>query len=145
MTGNQVRKFIAFVLATAFVTGFLFLFGYVGCTATRIERLHGLRLPISARKFACRGDYWMHTFIDSGGASAFEMAAIDLPTFVGQLKIHDTQEGIFRFEDQIRRPWMTGNPLRTYRCASPTGDELDVKVWAIDDAHVGILLYTDWN
>jgi hypothetical protein len=35
--------------------------------------------------------------------------------------------------------------MKTYRCASPTGDGLEVQIWAIDEAHVGVLLYTDWN
>jgi hypothetical protein len=35
--------------------------------------------------------------------------------------------------------------MKTYRCASPTGDGREVQIWAIDKAHVGVLLYTDWN
>src|ERR1019366_1395678 len=128
----------------------LFLFGYVGSSGNRIRREHGLQLPQSARRFVCRGDAWMHRFSDSGAASAFEMDSSDLPIFVSQLKIRNTDAKNCcilpaNSQYQIRRPWMSGVPLRTYRCESPPGDELDVQIWNIDEGHVGVLLYTDWN
>jgi hypothetical protein len=130
--------------------GLLFLFGYVGSSDARVSREHGLKIPSSAHSFVCGGDAWMHWFIDSGAASAFEMASNDLPSFLSQLKIRETHEGgccIFpgNSQYQIRRPWTTGIPLTTYRCASRTGDSLDVQIWKVDDATVGVLLYTDWN
>jgi hypothetical protein len=127
--------------------GFLFIFGFIGSSAARVRREHGLRLPSSASRFVCRGDAWMHPFIDSGAASVFEMSSDDVPNFVSQLKIIDTQETGFPGNPQyrIRRSWMSGRPMRSYRCHSPTGDELDVRIWAIDAAHVGVALYTDWN
>lgn len=93
----------------------------------------------------------MHLFMDSGAASAFKMAANDLPNFEAQLKILETNKGlpfgIFpgNSQYQIHPPWMSGVLMKTYRCASPTGDSLRVQIWAIDDSHVGVLLYTDWN
>jgi hypothetical protein len=92
----------------------------------------------------------MHLFSDSGAASAFEMASGDLPSFVSQLKIQQTEGGpgsVFpgNAQYQIHRPWMSGVAMRTYRCASPTGDSLAVQFWAIDGESVGVLLYTDWN
>jgi hypothetical protein len=133
--------------------GVLFVLGYVGDSAARIQREHGLRLPPSARNFVCRGDAWMHNFMDSGAASAFEMAPSDLPSFVSQLKIHEVHPGdcsgpciiASNPQYQIRRPWMSAPPLKTYCCASPTGDYLAVQIWIIDDTHVGVFLYTDWN
>jgi hypothetical protein len=140
---------VAILLASVF--GLLLLFGYVGSSAARVRREHGLTVPSSARSFVCRGDAWMHLFSDSGAASAFEMASSDLPNFISQLKILQTNEGdsgnIFprNAQYQIHRPWMSGVSLKMYRCASSTGDSLEVQIWPIDDAHVGVLLYTDWN
>jgi hypothetical protein len=140
-------------LLTILGVGLLYLFGYVGASSARIEREHGLKLPSSARSFVCRGDAWMHDFSDSGAASAFEMASLGLPAFISQLKVQKVTDGydffpIFPSNSQypIHRPWMSsGTPLKTYHCASPTGDSLDVQIWRIDEAHVGVLLYTDWN
>ena len=145
MTAKHLKRFIAVTLVTASLAISLFAFGCVGSSAARVRREHGLQLPSSATGFVCRGDAWKHTFIDSGAVAAFEMASSDLPNFISQLRIHDTQETTLPDGYQIHRPWMKGTPLKAYRCESPTGDELDVHVWAIDDAHVGVLLYTDWN
>jgi hypothetical protein len=95
-------------------------------------------------------------FIDSGAASAFEMASNDLPKFVSQLTIKKTHKGTFRpdYSDniypgnpqyQIFCSWMSGTPLETHECASPTGDWLTVQIWPIEGARVGVCLYTDWN
>ena len=150
-----MRKFISVMLAVVILSssvfGLLFFFGYVGNSAVRVKREHGLKVPPSARGFICRGDAWMHLFSDSGAASAFEMASRDLPSFVSQLKIQQTNEGgpgsVFpgNAQYQIHRPWMSGVSMRSYRCASPTGDSLAVQIWAIDGANVGVFLYTDWN
>jgi hypothetical protein len=150
-----MRRFILLALAvvvlSSSVFGILFLFGYVGNSAARVRREHGLKIPPSAYGFICRGDAWMHLFSDFGGASAFEMAARDLPAFVSQLKVRQSNQGrrgnIFpgNAQYQIHRPWMSDASTQTYDCESSTGDSLLVKIWAIDDEHVGVLLYTDWN
>ena len=150
-----MRKFIllalAMVVLSSSVFGILFLFGYVGNSAARVRREHGLNVPSSARGFICRGDAWMHLFSDSGAASAFEMAARDMPGFISQLRIRQTNEGRngnilpINAQYQIHRPWMSAVSMQTYRCASLTGNSLAVQIWQIDDANVGVLLYTDWN
>ncbi len=151
---RRVQKF-ALVLLTVLVVlalcfGMLFLLGYVGSSAVRVSREHGLKIPPSARSFVCGGDAWKHRFIDSGAASAFEITSSDLPRFLSQLSIretHDGNSGILPMNSQyqIRRPWTSGIVLKTYRCASLTGNSLDVQIWKVDDETVGILLYTDWN
>jgi len=156
MTSKHLNKRLTVIVATAMLAavsafGSLFLFGCVGSSAARISREHGLKLPSSSHKFVCRGDAWMHTFMDSGAASAFEMDSRDLPAFVSQLKLRD--HGGFGENDilpsnpqyQIHRPWMSGPPLKTYHSDSPTGDSLDLQIWRIDNRQVGVLLYTDWN
>jgi len=150
-----MRKFISVMLMVVILCslayGLLFFFGYSGNSAARVRREHGLKVPHSARGFVCRGDAWMHLLMDSGAASAFEMEASDLPSFVAQLKIVQTNECLPGYifpgnsQYQIHRPWMSGISIKTYRCASPTGDSLEVQIGAIDEAHVGVLLYTDWN
>jgi hypothetical protein len=150
-----MRKFIpvtlAVVILSCSVFGLLFLSGHVGSSAARVKREHGLKVPSSARGFICRGDAWMHLFSDSGAASVFEMASRDLPSFVSQLKIQQTNEGgpgsVFpgNAQYQIHRPWMSGVAMRTYRCASPTGDSLAVQFWAIDGESAVVLLYIGWN
>jgi hypothetical protein len=91
-----MRKLVLVMLVTMLLCsvtfGLLFLSGYVGNSAARVRREHGLELPHSARAFVCRGDAWMHLFMDSGAASAFEMDARDLPSFVAQFKILQTNE-----------------------------------------------------
>jgi len=152
-------KLVAAVSALIAIAVAALIAGAGGCrgnSARRIEREHGLVLPASATQFVCRGDAWKHIFMDSGAASAFEMASNDLPKFLSQLKIKETHKGTFRpdYSDyiyssnpqyQISRSWMEGTPLETYQCASPTGDWLTVQVWPIDASHVGVCLYTDWN
>jgi hypothetical protein len=130
--------------------GLLFVFGYVGSSARRITREHGLRLPASAHAFLCRGDAWKHTFIDSAAASAFEMDSVDVPLFVSQLKVRPLLESCgpglpSNSQYQISRPWLTGPATKAYCCESPTGDWLTVQIWRIDGARVGVVLYTDWN
>jgi hypothetical protein len=130
--------------------GMLFILGYVGSSGVRVGREHGLKVPPSAHSFVCGGDAWKHRFIDSGAASAFEMASSDLPSFLSQLNIRETHEGgsgvlPMNSQYQIRRPWTSGIPLKTYLCSSRTGDSLNVQIWKVDDATVGVLLYTDWN
>jgi hypothetical protein len=139
---------VVILLASSF--GLLFLFGYVGSSGVRVSREHGLKIPPSAHSFVCGGDAWMHRFMDSGAASAFEMTSDDLATFLSQLKIRETHEGDCcmlprNSQYQIRRPWTSAIPLKTYRCTSRTGDSLGVQIWKVDDATVGVLLYTDWN
>jgi hypothetical protein len=144
------------IIAMVSIWGALFLLGYVGNSARRIQREHGLRVPSSAGNFVCRGDAWMHIIPDSGAASAFEMSPSDLPSFVSQLKPFPGGASSFGLDDEgcvfpsnpqyhIDRPWRSGNPLKKYCSVSPTGDSVDVQVWTIDSRHVGILLYTDWN
>jgi len=132
------------------ISGLLFLFGFVGSSGVRVRREHGLEIPPTAHSFVCGGDAWMHRFMDSGAASAFKMASSDLPSFLTQLKLLETHDGDCRIlpinsQYQIRRPWTSGIASKTYRCASPTGDSLEVQIWKIDAATVGVILYTDWN
>src|SRR5215467_6485831 len=86
----RVTVTILFVVPS--LCGLLFLLGYVGNTAARVKREHGLKLPSSASGFICRGDAWMHSFMDSGAASALEMDSKDLISFTSQLKIRETYE-----------------------------------------------------
>ena len=88
--------------------------------------------------------------MDSGAASAFEMNSNDLPNFLSQMEILETRDGdsgIFpvNSQSQIRRPWTSRLALKTYRCASRTGDSLKVQIWKVDAAAVGVILYPDWN
>jgi len=151
---GKPRKSILAVLSVliliAISLGFLFAFGFVGNSAVRVSREHGLNIPPTAHSFVCGGDAWAHRFMDSGAASAFEMASSDLPSFLSQLKIQETHEGDccilpMNSQYQIRRPWTSGVALKTYRCASPTGDSLEIQIWKVDAATIGVLLYTDWN
>jgi hypothetical protein len=125
--------------------------GCIGSSASRITREHGLALPTSASHFVCKGDAWIMV-MDRGAASAFEMASNDVPRFLAQLKIKEAHNGDYSKsvfpgnpQYQVRTRWMSGSPLETYHCASPVGDLLDVQIWPIDAAHVGVCLYTDWN
>lgn len=151
MSSNIRRlKILGAVLLVFFVfIGLLFWSGYFGNSATRIEREHGLKLPSSAHNFVCRGDAWMHHFVDSGASSAFEMSARDIPAFVSQLNVHKLEQSeccIFpsNFQYPIHRSWMLG-PAKTYHCASSTGSSLDIQIWPLDGSRVGVLLYTNWN
>lgn len=135
--GESRKSLLAILLISIVVmasSGILFALGFVGSSAPRISREHGVRVPRSAHSFVCGGDAWKHKFIDSGAASAFEMAASDLPRFLSQLKVQEIREGggcIFPMNSQyqIRRPWSSGIALKTYRCTPPTGDSLEVQTW----------------
>ena len=132
------------VLTLPFATGFL------GHSATRIRREHGLRLPASASHFECRGDAWL-SIIDRGAASTFEMARTDMVSFTSQLRVRESGTGVVtsifpgNSQYQVSAPWRAGTPIATYHCQSPTGDFLSVQIWPIDDSRVGVRLYTDWN
>jgi hypothetical protein len=142
---------VAMTAITVFVLPFAA--GFLGHSAMRIRREHGLRLPASASHFECRGDAWL-TIIDRGAASTFEMSRTDLGSFTSQLSIRSSTIGstdavasIFPGNSQYRvsAPWRIGTPIATYDCQSPTGDLLSVQIWPIDDSRVGVCLYTDWN
>ena len=128
-----ISVILAVVLFLSSVLGLLFIFGYMGDSAARVRREHGLTLPASARGFVCRGDAWMHLFSDSGAASA----ASDLPGFLLQLKILETNDGTrgttfpLNGQYQIHRSWTTGVSMKTYRCTSSTGNSLTVQIWPI--------------
>ena len=139
----------------AMCIGFAFLTGCLGQSARRINKEHGLSVPASASNFLCGGDAWIPVCPDCGAASAFEIASNDVPAFLAQLKVRDSFKGIREGygssifpgnpQYQIHRPWMTGAPLETFYCASPTGDFLAVQIWRIDAIRIGVCLYTDWN
>jgi hypothetical protein len=141
---------LSILVVIAVSLGLLLAFGFVGNSAARIRREHGLNVPPTAHSFVCGGDAWAHRFMDSGAASAFEMASSDLPSFLSQLKIQNIHDGDccilpVNSRYQIRRPWTSGVALKTYRCASPTGDSLEIQIWKVDATTTGVLLYTDWN
>jgi hypothetical protein len=144
------RKIVAAAVVLLGLLALPFFAGFVGDSAVRIRREHGLKLPSSASQFECKGDAWI-TIMDRGASSTFVMARSDMPSFVAQLKIRDSSTGavtsIFpgNAQYQVSAPWRTGVPIATHYCRSPTGDSLAVQFWSIDEARVGVCLYTDWN
>jgi hypothetical protein len=140
-------KVSVFLIFLALVLGLPFIGGFVGDSAIRVRREHGLRLPASASNFECRGDAWL-CIMDRGASSAFEIASNDLRGFVAQLKTRQSDsDSLIPGNSQYRlsAPWRSGARLASYLCDSPTGDWLYVEVWPIDAVRVGICLYTDWN
>jgi hypothetical protein len=145
---KNVARFTLLVCVSAVLT--FALLGHVGSSGYRIGREHGLKLPPSARQIACRGNAWMHSFSDCDAVSVFEMASGDVTTFVSQLTGCKTHQDDFFFpvdsQYEIPRAWMSTRPIRTYTCKSPVNaSAMDVKLWQINSAHVGVLLYSDWN
>jgi hypothetical protein len=140
---------IVAIFSTALAT--LLLLRVFGDSASRIRREHGLNLPASASAIECHGDAWLRIITDCGAASSFEVAISDVPSLLAQLRVRSTSTGVSESifpgnpEYQVHRSWMSGIPTATYRCNSPTGDDLSVQTWPIDSSRVGICLYTDWN
>ncbi|WP_395748685.1 hypothetical protein [Prosthecobacter sp.] len=124
---------------------------FFGDSASRIHREHGLTLPASVSGIECRGDAWMRICSDCGAASSFEIPVSDLPVFLSQLRVIDTDttsfSSIFPRNPQyrVKRSWMSGRPTATYHCSSPTADGLSVQTWTAGPSSVGVCLYTDWN
>lgn len=117
-------------------------------SAHRIEREHGIVLPPSASGFRCAGDAW-RKFFDRGASSIFILESKDLPAFKSQLSVN-TQAATHipgnEIYQGIMHPWRPdASPLEVLSCDSPTGDWLHVEIWPIDDMHVAIWMYTDWN
>lgn len=138
-TNRFSLRIVCCLLCVVCITGLLFLFGYVGNSATRIKREHGLLLPASASQFVCRGDAWI-SFLDREAISEFLISRYDLTQFTNQLKI--------RTSDALAKVFASDNSatnIATYYCNSPTGDFLFVKLWVADEKQVGVRLYTDWN
>jgi len=146
MQTRRIVKTAAIATATLIVAAFIITRSSFSNLHGRIEHEHGLRLPVSAASFECRGDA-ARGFLDRGAASAFVMASNDLAGFVSQLRV---QPGLTTFipgnsKYQLRAVWRIGKPAATYSCSSPAGDWLHAEVWPVDDTRVGICLYTDWN
>ncbi len=144
------RKLLALMAICVVLISLPYALGYLGDSATRVRREHGLELPASASHFICGGDAW--SVLDRGAASAFEISRADLPKFMAQLAIRESvrevPNSIFpgNSQYQIRIPWRASAiGMNTYLCASPTGDFMRIEVWQIDKTRIGICLYTDWN
>ena len=150
MNSKRYRKPAILAVVCGLGISLAFFFGFLGNSATRIKREHRLQLPASASNFVCGGDAW---FIgDRGAASAFEIAQSDLSSFISQLTVRNSSDGVSgcifpgNSQYQIRVPWRaSATGVTSYHCDSPIGDFLDVEVWRIDKSRVGICLYTDWN
>ena len=140
-------------ISTIGLIGVSILLAAIGCLGfrhldpqTRLEHEHGLHLPASATSIECRGDAWIG-FLDRGASSSFVIAANELETFVSQLKIEPRGHSFIpsNWQYQLHAAWRKGVPISTYACDSPVGDWLHVEVWPVDQAQVGVCLYTDWN
>lgn len=150
MIPKRHRKLVGLTMICVVFISLPYAFGFLGNSATRVRREHGLELPASASHFICGGDAW--SVLDRGAASAFEIAPADLPKFAAQLRIRESSSGVpisifpGNSQYQIRIPWRASAiALNTYLCASRTGDFLRIEVWQIDETRIGICLYTDWN
>jgi hypothetical protein len=146
MRTRRAIKITAISATALLVVGFALTRSSFRDPRSRIEHEHGLRLPASASAFECRGDA-ARGFLDRGASSAFIIASNDLVSFVSQLRV---QQDLMTFipgnsQYQLHAAWCIGKPMATYSCSSSVGDWLHVEVWPIDDARVGICLYTDWN
>jgi hypothetical protein len=145
---RSVKVIAAATIVLLLFIGVSLFFG--GNSARRIEREHGVKVPESGSHFVCGGDAWP-PIMDRGAASAFELPSADLPLFLSQLKIRASAnevKWIFpgNSQYQIKVPWgPSATNIAMYQCDAPTGDFLNVGVWRIDAARVGICLYTDWN
>jgi hypothetical protein len=145
---TKTAAIAATLLIALLIFSWLLLFGD---TTSRIRQEHGLTLPASASAIECRGDAWLRIVSDCGAASCFEIPAGDVPAFLAQLHVRSTSkrnsEFIFPANTQyhVRRSWMSGHPMATYHCNSPTGSELLVQTWPVGASRVGVCLYTDWN
>jgi len=116
----------------------LFVFGFIGNSATRVRREHGLLLPTSASRFKCKGDAWI-SILDRTADSTFLMSRSDLVTFTNQLKTREP-DGLFKHQSPFFSDGIT-----TLYCDSPTGDFLLVDISDASDSEVWIRLLTDWN
>ena len=118
---------------------------------TRLRNEHGLLFPDSTTAIECRGDAWLRYVDDCGASSIFELPTSDIAPFLPQLQVTSKITGdshrIFpgNPQYQVNRWWMSGMPIATLHCSSPTGTFLVVQTWPIDESRVGICLYTDWN
>jgi hypothetical protein len=75
------------------------------------------------------------------------MAPAELDLFVSQLKI-ETNPNSYAFTiggHGFPPEWGTATLLSRYPCKSPVGDFLVAAVWQVDESHLGVTLYTDWN
>ena len=146
MDTRRIIRVAVFSLAPLLVVAFAVLRSSFGDSRSRIEKEHGLQLPSSASSFECRGDA-ARRFLDRGASSAFVIASNELVRFISQLRV---QPGLTTFipgnsQYQLHAVWRNSKPAATYSCTSAVGDWLHVEVWPVDDTHVGICLYTDWN
>lgn len=138
MKAKAKSRLLIVVFAAVCAIGLLFVFGYVGNTLTRVKREHGIQIPPSASHFVCKGDAWL-PFLDRVAVSTFEMAFSDVASFTNQFRVKtsDSLSAAFASDDE--------GSFVSYYCDSPTGDFLFVRHWKVDDSHVRVRLYTDWN
>ncbi len=119
-------------------------------TVDRVERDHGIDLPESARDVQAMGD--VIRLVDHGLSSVFVIDSVDLDKLVDQLdQVADVSHGTFipgNAQYQPRTfPWPPGSAAdQSFGKASPAGgDFMHVEIFRVDDASVGVWIYTDWN
>ncbi len=116
-------------------------------TVARAEWEHGVVLPASVGRIACRGDA-TRFFLDRGASTVFDMDAADLSAFKSSLPPAVSFDTFVPGNAEYRGfafPWTVQKPAETLSCESPTGDWLHVQIWPMQASRVGVWMYTDWN
>jgi hypothetical protein len=115
-----------------------------GNSPARVEKEHGLRLPLSAKNLECAGDAWM--VLDRCAYATFEMDRSDLSPFTAQLIEQPGAKSPTDYKPRdMKAPWTKHAPLSDQVYKSPTGDFLVVQTFALEDSRIGVWLFTDWN
>ncbi len=115
-----------------------------GNSPARVEKEHGLRLPLSAKNLECTGNAWM--VLDRCAYATFEMDRSDLPAFAAQLIEQPGAKPPTNYKPRdMKAPWTKHAPLSGQVYKSPTGDFLVVQTFDLADSRIGVWLFTDWN
>jgi len=125
----------------------LFLGGFLGSSAARIQRDHSLRLPSAASDIHCVRFISLSTFMDSGEQATFVIPKASLETFISQIEPRPEWIKFDQAKVSLAIPpsWTTRPVVARYCRRSTEDNMLTVEIFDLGNSKLGVAVATIWN